>query len=535
MSQHIKEIRINGFKKFTRIAVKLNEKTNILVGSNESGKSTILEAIKIVLNQQYINYDKYIVKELLNIDEVTEFKANPSVENLPKIKIEIDLNLDTASIINAEFLGINNSDGHEKYGITFDCAFDDEFLNYQEIIDEILKGVIPFEYYKMTWTKYNGRPYHFAQKPIKLVSIDNSESNTSTSFNTFNKSLFESVHDIPKQMNARHNFREKISSIFDDLSLEILSDGQKFGVNNKKIIFDNLISIYENEIPLENKGKGIENIIKTKISINKHSNLDLILLEEPENHLCHSNLLKMLEEIELEQENTQIIITTHNNMIASKLNLKNILWLSDNEITSLNSIDDETALFFEKADNNNFLTALLSKKIILVEGSSEYILLPKLYYQKYDKKIGLDSITIISCNGITYNNYLKALKNKDDKIAVITDNDGKQNVIDKASEFNSQNDKKHIFVGNNIDTNWTFEPCLYYKNVALIEREVTVTPSATYFTSTSSNINHQNLPVHLRKMLSNSNKSNIALQLSQLDDKIEVPDYIEEAFVWLNE
>ena len=50
---HIKLIHIEGFKKFGSIIVHLNPHMNILVGENEAGKSTILEAIRVVLNQQY--------------------------------------------------------------------------------------------------------------------------------------------------------------------------------------------------------------------------------------------------------------------------------------------------------------------------------------------------------------------------------------------------------------------------------------------------------------------------------------------------
>ncbi|EAC6468339.1 TPA_asm: AAA family ATPase, partial [Listeria monocytogenes] len=49
---HIKRMHIKGLKKFKDIDIEFNEKINILVGENESGKSTILEAINIVLNQQ---------------------------------------------------------------------------------------------------------------------------------------------------------------------------------------------------------------------------------------------------------------------------------------------------------------------------------------------------------------------------------------------------------------------------------------------------------------------------------------------------
>lgn len=50
-----------GFEKFISLNVQFNEHMNILVGENEAGKSTILDAIKTVLNQQYRNTDKSIL------------------------------------------------------------------------------------------------------------------------------------------------------------------------------------------------------------------------------------------------------------------------------------------------------------------------------------------------------------------------------------------------------------------------------------------------------------------------------------------
>ncbi|EAF0795408.1 DUF2813 domain-containing protein, partial [Listeria monocytogenes] len=70
---HIKRMHIKGLKKFKDIDIEFNEKINILVGENESGKSTILEAINIVLNQQYRSIDKYILKDLMNINSMKDF------------------------------------------------------------------------------------------------------------------------------------------------------------------------------------------------------------------------------------------------------------------------------------------------------------------------------------------------------------------------------------------------------------------------------------------------------------------------------
>lgn len=62
---HIKSLHINGFKKFEELTVPFNEYVNILVGENEAGKSTILEVIKIVLNQMYKNADKSVYPALM--------------------------------------------------------------------------------------------------------------------------------------------------------------------------------------------------------------------------------------------------------------------------------------------------------------------------------------------------------------------------------------------------------------------------------------------------------------------------------------
>lgn len=76
---YIKWLHIEGFKKFTSLDVEFNEHMNILVGENEAGKSTILDAIKTVLNQQYRNADKPILRDLFNTQMVAAFKAELSV------------------------------------------------------------------------------------------------------------------------------------------------------------------------------------------------------------------------------------------------------------------------------------------------------------------------------------------------------------------------------------------------------------------------------------------------------------------------
>ena len=66
----IKLLRIQGFKKFKNITIEFNKNMNVIVGDNEIGKSTILEAIKIVILQKYRNIEKIMLHDLFNYENV---------------------------------------------------------------------------------------------------------------------------------------------------------------------------------------------------------------------------------------------------------------------------------------------------------------------------------------------------------------------------------------------------------------------------------------------------------------------------------
>lgn len=143
---YIKSIYIMGFKKFNELNVLFNEHMNILVGDNEAGKSTVLEAIKLVLFQQYRNADKAILKDLFNQGDVARFKASPCIENLPSIYIEVVLSMEPKSKDAEYFYGEVNRDEAGNYGIAFSCEFDKELGSGLE--SQIREGIV--ETYEIT-------------------------------------------------------------------------------------------------------------------------------------------------------------------------------------------------------------------------------------------------------------------------------------------------------------------------------------------------------------------------------------------------
>lgn len=519
----ILSVEIWGMKKFDYIKIPFNPQMNIIVGENESGKSTILEAINIVLHQWYKNSDKSIVKDLLNVGQILKHKKSPSLDTLPAIIVEVEFSM-LADEHNARiFWGTNNVAKTEKYGVQFRCEFDSDMAPLLAM--EISSGEIPYEYYKLTWTSFQGSPYNILRKPINSIFVDTSNSETYSSFSSFHRSLFNAKYSEEEKARVRNAFRNQISNMLSDLKLADLADNQRFGVNNKKVVFDNVISLFDNEIALENRGKGLENIIKTRVALSRtNSKISTVLIEEPENHLSHANLTQMIYEIQQRDDICQVILTTHSNMIASRLGLNNIIWVSNAGATNLSKVDKTVSDFFVRADNNNFLNLLLADRVILVEGATEYLLLPAFYRQLTEHEVSEDGLCVISCNGISYKHYLAIAETANKKVAVITDNDKKQTRIDEMDKYNKTHGLQHEFMSSDLDV-WTLEASLYKENKDILENFIVVQEGAEYL------FHGEDYGKCLGKML--NNKVDVAYQLLNSDLILAVPGYVKEAIEWI--
>lgn len=520
---YIKSLTIDGLKKFEHFDIEFDKNINIIIGENEAGKSTILEAINICLNQLYRNSDKSIIKDLLNINNVKKFEKNPSIETLPKIQIEIEFNLDNDSKNNFLFYGMHNKEEKEKYGIKYTCELNREFE--QESFEFIKEGKVPYEYYEMKWTTFQGSSFNVLKQPINYLTIDNSITTQYNTYNYYNKSIFRSKFNGNKMIKAKNDFRINIEDIFSNLNLEKISETQQFGVDTKKVILENIVAILDNDILLENKGRGMENLLKTKIALDKaKSKLDVISIEEPENHLSHTNLRQMLKNIENYKEDKQIIITTHSNLIVSGLNIKNIIWINKDKSQKLKDIDKDIAEFFIRSDNNNLLQFLLAKKVILVEGATEYILIPKIFEKMFNQKVEENNIDVISCNGVTYKNFIHIAKLMNKKVSVITDNDNSQEKIDEMNSYNKQHDNIKIFMDNDIQ-NWTWEVCFYNLNSDKLSNLIEIKENAKYL------YKEKDYGQILGKML--NNKAETAYKICMSNEKFQYPLYVEEALKWI--
>ncbi len=116
------------------------------------------------------------------------------------------------------------------------------------------------------------------------------------------------------------------------------------------------------------------------------------------------------------------------------------------------------------------------------------------------------------------------------KVAVITDNDGKQSNLDYFEEKNNESEYIQIFADEDLE-NWTWEVCMYNLNENNLLKIVDVQKNSEY---SFKGENYKKIPV-LGKML--NNKTDCAmLMLDDMEEfEYDIPNYIEEALEWIRD
>ena len=515
----IRKLKIHNFKKFKDLEICFNDEFNVLIGDNESGKTTILQAIDLCLSGSMFKVESLGIHELFNLEALEQFfSGSRDYNELPILSIEITL----SDFNNFDYEGKKNSYNQILYGVKLLIIPNDE---YSEEIKKVLNQEIvhfPIEFYKIEFRTYADNLYNMYNRKIKHLFVDNSTIDTDNSMKEFTLNLYRSYADsrIRQQHLSEYN---NIKSQFEEKTLSNFNKDKEysFGLHKtQKYSLENNLTIYDKKISIWHKGKGEQTLIKTSLAIQKkNEDIHILLLEEPENHLSSNNMLKMIERVK-SINNKQLILTTHNNLILSRLNLSNAIFVGQERTTNFDAVSTGTVNFFNKQTNSNLLQFVLSNRVVLVEGPSEYILLDYFYFFIHNKHPHEDGVSIISVNGLSFLRYLEIASKQDIIVAVITDNDKdyKKNIEDKYKDYLT-NTKIEIF-SDKANENYTFEICLFKNNKELLEKS-NLTKSGDIISFMT------------------NNKSESALRvLNLLMEKkceITVPSYIESAIRWIKE
>ncbi len=444
--KRIKKLRVKNFKKFANSTFEFNDDINILVGDNECGKSSVLEAIELCLKFCHRGrpLSPEIMAGLFNSDCVeTYLNGDKSQTSLPELLIEAYLDGDP------ELKGTNNSEGADTQGISLKMLFNPDLSPYYEPF--ITSGnvlTVPFELYKIEWMSFAWKPLTQLAKPVVCLFVDPTRLHPTMGRSRYINSIINASVDKHARPTLNLNYRQlkiQFNEMPDVKEINTqLNAGNELTAKTLKIVaditpsgsWDSNLALAVDDISFAHIGKGEQNQIQIKVAIqNKAKDADVVMLEEPENHLSHINLIQLVSYIEQKNTGKQIFLTTHSSYVLNKLSIKKLCLLSK-EYVKLKDIDTDTVETLKRLPGYDTLRLVLAQKVILVEGPSDELVLKKIYRGLRGRLPEEDGIDIIVMRGIGFKVYLDIAKALKHPVRVVKDNDHdyQKNVVDWRNE-----------------------------------------------------------------------------------------------------
>lgn len=533
----IEKIRITGYRKFNQVEVRPHPRRNILVGENESGKSTLLEAIGLALTGR-IN-GRPASEELnpywFNQSIVAEFfaqraKGNPA---LPTISIEIFLA--DRDEFQRNLHGAHNSEVPTRAcaGVCFKVEPDPDYAGE---IDAHLGSdttILPVEYYRVDWRSFGDRQLTAKPKELTTAVIDLRTIRSTSSIDYHLRQMLSdhlessekaaislAFRAVKERMTNEHlqGVNEKMAKLEGSLNNQELSLAMD---QTARTSWDASVSPHVAALPFGMAGQGQQAAVKIALALGQRASAaNAVTIEEPENHLSHTSLNKLLSKIdELAGDHQQLFITTHSSFVLNRLGLNSLLFVTNGQAVLTSAVGDETVCYFQKLPGYDTLRMVLADKIVLVEGPSDEIVFERFYKDlNHGRRPIEDGIDVISMRGLSLRRCLELAKALGKRCAALRDNDGHDPTQLKADlgELIMEGERE-VFIGEP-DLGHTLEPQI-----------ITANPDATHMRKVL-NITERADPV---TSMTNA-KTEAALRILKTGLTVAPPVYFTEAIEFIN-
>lgn len=459
---------------------------NVLVGENDSGKTAIIDAIKLVLKTHAIDWIKPSINDFyrgastfrieLIISDMSDSEASHFVEWLgweddkPFLRLTYQARIKDGLIIQSDVKAGQSEDGAQLSSEAKDYLKTTYLRPLRDANNELTAG-------------RNSRISQILEGHKLLQKTEDVPHELESIAEKANKSMKDwFMSDKDGENSSKRQIVDVIDSFIHDFINEDFSSDISLVDPEIKTILEKLsLGIHEDRY----LGLGTMNRLYMAAELLHlkqpfRDQLNLCLIEELEAHLHPQSQLKVISALQ-SQKNVQFILTTHSPNITSKLHLSeadvNLLMCKGESVFSLApeqtklTKDDYAYLetFLDVTRSNLFF----SNGLFLVEGWAEEIIIPALA-----KKMGHDftkeEISIINVGSTAYLRFAHIFMPESEnrmgvRVAAITDLDvhPTEKGFDETEETNARKNKEEQFSPSNDDVklfvsnHWTLEWCLF--------------------------------------------------------------------------
>lgn len=485
---------------------------NVLIGENDSGKTAIIDAIKILLkthsyewirleNEDFFEstnnlriecvFKALSAEEAKNFTEwLTVFDDNRAILKFPELKIMLQARKDNDRIFPFDIKA-----GADDVGFALNAEAK-EYLEttYLKPLRDAKGELIPRKNSRLSQILQGHKVFKGKNDKHELVDIFKEFSSKVTDY--FKKDGEKDGKEITIRID------EFLKTFFGEIK------NAEFSVTVQKL--KNILETLRLTLEDGKLGLGSHNLLfmASELLNLERANWDGIrlgIIEELEAHLHPQAQLRIIEAFQkLEAKNIQFILTTHSPILGSKVKLENLIICEKSSGNAFPLKLGQTKLqgtdykFLERFLDVTKANLFFAKGVILVEGWAEEILLPTLA-KKIKINLTEKGVSIVNVGSTAFLRYAGIFQRKFNPkielpVSVITDLDIKPDKFKtiKANckteeDFDlskKKKEKEEKFNGDPVKTyvspHWTLEYCiafsdklqkLFYKAVLMAIKE----------------------------------------------------------------
>ena len=472
------KLSIENFRSIRKLDYKPRD-INLIIGGNNSGKTTIFKALDYCLNPFIPWYRE-------SFTEFDFYKRNTDIPIIFGLIFVLDKDENDIAAYFEEHLEVMDSQERFLPYESFEEAFNGNNRLALRIRLECDKSFGPLIFYQKP--ESNKKPVSRDEKekigflyipanrdPLhELAFYQNSmfskllgKHDLSANITQIIEKMKESQPVLDENLEFKRSFEQlrseiaKLKFIEDNVEamrLNILNLSERKVLQSLNLVLKGVNT--DTEIPIEMQGSGMQDAVLIStifriISEDKNQNL-ILAFEEPEHNLepYYQRLIaKRLQNPD--SKRFQLFVSSHSPDIISAFQLKAVgIVLPSIDMHSVISIEKrcstEELKFFERHERNQLLQAFFAKHVLLLEGCTERGALPSFFRAIEEKTLILDDeevlfeglealgIEIIDCGGHgLIHKYAKFFKGLEYTVIAIVDNDKSAEELEKIVENSS--------------------------------------------------------------------------------------------------
>lgn len=430
------------------LSVDFKDGLNLLIGENDSGKTAIIDAIKLVLGTQSNDWFKLDENDfhvdqqgnkadLLRIECLfTGFEDHEAASFVEWLHFDKDSKQSFLKVSLEGYPGVSLHGKKVFYNVKI--GLDDESVTpsaearerlraiYLKPLRDTASELVPKRNSRLSQILSSHKVFEDQENHPLLGLMETANKGIADYFDGDGKSILNSINEnYLRRFSLKHNALTskfcisdtELKRILEKLELKGLSDELGLdstlglGSNNLLFVAAEMLLLEREDFP----------------------GLKLALVEEIEAHLHPQSQINLIEFLEEESENIgfQIILTSHSPQIASKVDLNKVTlcrnsnaYSLDYNKTKLSKSDYEFLRRFLDDTKSNLFFA---NGIIIVEGPSENLLLPALA-EFIGRPLHKYGVSIVNVGSTALLRYARILQRQGEDhigipVAVVTDRD----------------------------------------------------------------------------------------------------------------